>query len=275
MRRNDPYKALRGKVTAVIDETPNIKTFRVETEEPFSFMAGQFVEFMIPGVGEAPFTPSSAPSVKEYIELTIMKAGRITSRIHQLKEGDEVGIRGPLGVPYPLDAFRGREVLVVGGGVGLAPLRALLFALFEEMNAYRRVILRYGAKSPSDIVYRDAVLKGWGRDDLDVMVTVDAAAEGWDGPVGVVTTILEGDNLQCDPAEGVAVVCGPPIMMKFTTLKLLEMGYSKDRIYLSMEKSMSCGLGKCGRCRIGPYYACKDGPVFTYDKVEPYPNIWD
>jgi len=187
-----------------------------------------------------------------------------------------VAIRGPLGKPYPLDAFKKREVLIVGGGVGLAPLRALLFALFEDMKAYKKIIVRYGARTPADLVYRDALKKAWGKGKkLDLMLTVDEGGKGWKGNVGVVTKILEDDTLECDTKTGVAVVCGPPIMMKFSTLKLLERGYPPERIYLSMEKNMSCGVGKCGHCRLGPYYACKDGPVFSYDKVKDLPESWD
>ena len=166
------------------------------------------------------------------------------------------------------------DVLVVGGGVGLAPLRALLFGLFEDIKKYKKIIVRYGARTPSDIVYRGAVSKAWGK-DIDVMLTVDEGDKSWKDNVGVVTTILEKDKLQSDPKNGVAVVCGPPIMMKFGTLKLLELGYAKEDIYLSMEKNMSCGIGKCGRCRIGTKYACKDGPVFTYAEVKDVPKIWE
>lgn len=273
--RDNPYLPIPARVEAVVDETPTIKTFTIRPEAPLRFEAGQFVELTVPGVGEAPFTPSSSPAVAERVDITIMKVGRVTERIHRLAPGDEVGLRGPLGRPYPLSAFEGREVLIVGGGVGLAPLRALLFALFQDLRRYRRVIVRYGARTPRDIVYRSAVESRWGREGLDVLVSVDVGGNGWSGPVGVVTTILDEQHLRCDAREGVAVVCGPPIMMKFTTLKLLERGYAPSRIYLSMEKNMSCGIGKCGHCRIGPYYACRDGPVFTYEQVQGLPKIWD
>jgi NAD(P)H-flavin reductase len=270
----NPYKAIPAIVEHVIDETPNIKTFGFKPAEPIPFKAGQFVELSVPGFGEAPFTPSSSPAVADKLEITIMRAGTLTTRIHALKPGDEVGIRGPLGQPYPLEKYHGREVLIVGGGVGLAPLRALLFGLFEEFDKYKKIIVRYGARTPSDLVYRKAVTEAWGK-PLDVMLTVDKGDEAWKNNVGVVTTIMEKDKLTCDAANGVAVVCGPPIMMKFATLKLLQLGYPGANIYLSMEKNMSCGIGKCGHCRLGPYYACKDGPVFPYDKIEKLPRIWD
>ncbi len=268
------YMPVAAKVEDVVTETSTIKTFRIRPAEAVEFEAGQFVELTVPSVGEAPFTPSSSPAEKDFMEITIMRAGRVTECIHNLESGQDIGIRGPLGTPYPLDTYKGREILIVGGGVGLAPLRALLFALFEDMDAYGKIIVRYGARTPGDIVYREAVSKGWDK-GIDVMLTVDEGDDTWNGNVGVVTTILEDDKLKCDPKNGVAVVCGPPIMMKFATLKLLALGYPEDSIYLSMEKNMSCGVGKCGHCRLGPYYSCKDGPVFTYEQVKHSPKIWD
>jgi NAD(P)H-flavin reductase len=271
-----PYLPIRATVEDVITETSNIKTFVIRPEKPVLFRAGQFVELGVPGIGEAPFTPSSSPAVTERFETTIMRVGRVTERLHGMKPPFEVGVRGPLGKPYPLDQFYGREVLIVGGGVGLAPLRALLFALFEESSKFKRIIVRYGSRTPSDIVYRKAVAEAWGRAQmLDIQLTVDKRDATWTGNEGVVTTILEKAKLTVDAASAVAIVCGPPIMMKFVTRKVLELGFAPNRIYLSMEKNMSCGIGKCGHCRLGPYYACKDGPVFTYEQVKDLPKIWD
>ena len=207
------------------------------------------------------------------MDVTIMKVGKVTDVVHQLKKGDIVGLRGPYGEGYPLDTFKDREVLVFGGGVGLAPLRSLMFALFDRINDFKKVYFRYGAKTPEDIIYKGLVKEWSGRNDLDFRITVDKGDDNWKGHVGLVTTIL--DDMKLDFSTAIAVVCGPPIMMKFGTFKLLEMGFKDSNIYLSMEKNMSCGLGKCGHCRIGTYYACKDGPVFTYDKIKGLPNIWE
>ncbi len=265
------YQPLPIEVKEIITETPTIKTFVLQPKQDFSFSTGQFVELGLAGEGEAPFTPSSDPNIKQKLEITIMNVGRLTSQLHSLDKNTRLGIRGPYGKGYPLDEFKGREILIVGGGVGLAPLRSLLLSLFAELKQYKRVLLRYGARTPEDMLYRVELSK-WSK-RIDVVTTVDAAAKGYKGNVGLVTTILK--DFPIDVKQAVAVVCGPPIMMKFTTLKLLDSGFKPENIYLSMEKNMSCGLGKCGHCRIGQYYVCRDGPVFTYDKLKGIPDIWD
>jgi NAD(P)H-flavin reductase len=271
----NPYLSTPAEIEDIIDETPSIKTFVLRPAAPIAFEAGQFVELSVPGVGEAPFTPSSSPRVHERMDITIMNVGRVTRRLHALAKGAEVAVRGPLGSAYPLEEFRGREVLLVGGGCGVGPLRALLFALMEDLDAYRKVILRYGSRSTGDIVFRQAVESNWGQGDgLDVMLTVDTAPPTFNGHVGVVTTILDEQHLSCHPDEGVAVLCGPPVMMMYTVRSLRQRGYTPENIYLSMEKNMSCGFGKCGHCRLGPYYACREGPVFTYAQIAGCPGIW-
>ena len=202
-----------------------------------------------------------------------MNAGKMTSLLHQASKKISLGIRGPYGKGYPLEKFTGKDILIVGGGVGLAPLRSLLLSLFAQMHKYNRVVLRYGARSPDDIIYKQLLPKWKNVKGLDMMITVDKGNPAWAGHVGLVTTIL--NDLPLDMQKAVVIVCGPPIMMKFATLKLLEIGFKPEDIYLSMEKNMSCGLGKCGHCRIGPYYICKDGPVFTYEQLKDLHDIWD
>jgi NAD(P)H-flavin reductase len=229
----------------------------------------------VPGVGEAPFTPSSSPFEKERMDVTIMKAGKVTGMIHDLKKGDIVGLRGPYGVEYPLHEFEGKEILLVGGGVGLAPLRALFLALLHGLDKYKRVLFCCGSKTPSDIIYKDCVLDRWQKIDERVKfrITVDKKDDKWEGKEGLVTTTL--NDLDIDLTNSVAIVCGPPIMMKFTAFKLFDIGYKENQVYLSMEKNMSCGVGKCGHCRMGNFYVCKDGPVFRYDKINDLHEIWD
>jgi NAD(P)H-flavin reductase len=267
------YRPIEAVIEDIITESPTIKTFVLRPKEPFRFHTGQFIEMTIPGLGEAPFTPSSDPNIADKIDVTIMKAGRVTGLLHESAKNIPVGIRGPYGKGYPLEKFHDKDVLIVGGGVGLAPLRSLLFALFAQINKYNKVILRYGARTPQDIIYKDAIPQWASQDKVNVVTTVDIGDPGWQGNVGLVTTIL--NDLPLELNKAVAIVCGPPIMMKFVTLKLLDLGFNPADIYLSMEKSMSCGLGKCGHCRVGKYYACKDGPVFTYEQLKNEHDIWD
>jgi sulfite reductase subunit B len=269
----NPYRPIEAEVLEVITETPTIRTLKLRPKEQIPFATGQFIELTVPGVGEAPFTPSSSPSMKDVMEVTIMKVGKVTEQVHQLKRGDIVGLRGPFGRGYPLDEFKGREILVVGGGCGFAPLRSLMYSLFEMRDELKKLLFRGGCKTPKELLYRSET-ENWGmRKDLDLKLTVDNGDDSWKGHVGLVTTIL--DKIHMDCPGGIAVVCGPPVMMKFVTGKLLEIGFKEENIYLSMEKNMSCGIGKCGHCRIGTYYACKEGPVFTYEKIKNFPGIWD
>jgi sulfite reductase subunit B len=270
---NNPYRPIEAQVLDVAQETPTVKTIHFRPKELITFSPGQFVAITIPGVGEAPFTPSSRPSQKDTMEVTVMKVGRVTDKIHELKKGDIIGVRGPLGKGYPIDKFKDKEVLVVGGGCGFAPLRSLMYEFFERSGEFKQLFFRGGCKTPQELVYRNETEEWAKRDDLNLKLTVDNADEEWTGNVGVVTTILDDVDMDCK--EGIAIVCGPPIAMKFSTKKLLEMGFSESNIYLSMEKNMSCGIGKCGHCRIGTYYACIDGPVFTYDQIKNFHNIWD
>ncbi|MFH1398394.1 MAG: FAD/NAD(P)-binding protein [Candidatus Omnitrophota bacterium] len=267
------YKPAEAIIEDIIVESLNIKTLVLRPKEKFEFKAGQFIELTLPGIGEAPFTPSSDPNIKDKMDVTIMKAGKITSLLHDIQPNTPVGIRGPYGLGYPLDKFTGKDILIVGGGVGLAPLRSLLFALFGSIDKYNKVVLRYGSRTANDIIYKNLIPEWGKKNKVDLKVTVDVGDPSWNGNVGLVTTILK--DLPVDLNNAAVIVCGPPIMMKFVTLKLLDLGFKPPDIYLSMEKSMSCGLGKCGHCRIGKYYICKDGPVFTYEQLKDLPDIWD
>jgi sulfite reductase subunit B len=267
------YQPVEAIVEEIIQETPTIKTFVLKPKSEFSFATGQFIELTVPGLGEAPFTPSSDPGIRTKIDVTIMNVGVVTSKLHTMTKGEAVGIRGPYGKGYPLDNFREKDILIVGGGVGLAPLRSLLFSLFSQIDNYNKIVLRYGSRTPADMIYKNALPEWAKKKKVDIVTTVDVGESTWKGNVGLVTTILK--DLPIDMKKAISIVCGPPIMMKFVTLKLLDLGFRPQDIYLSMEKSMSCGLGKCGHCRIGKYYACKDGPVFTYEQLKNIHDIWD
>ncbi|MHC4194250.1 MAG: FAD/NAD(P)-binding protein, partial [Planctomycetota bacterium] len=213
----NPYQPIAGEITEIIDESPTIKSFVVVPEQEFKFETGQFVELTLPGEGEAPFTPSSSPSETKKMEITIMKAGRVTALLHDCKKGQGVGIRGPYGNGYPIEDYVGKQVYIVGGGVGLAPIRSLFLTLVDRIKDFKSVVCRFGARTPDDLIYKDALFGPWQEiSGVDMKLTVDEARDGWKGNVGVVTTICEKKDVDINNA--VAIVCGPPIMMRFATL---------------------------------------------------------
>jgi NAD(P)H-flavin reductase len=267
------YRPLKARLVKVIEESPLIKTFVLVPEKSFSFGTGQFIEVTVDGIGEAPFTPSSSPLVTDQLEVTVMKTGYVTEYMHNLRPGDYMGIRGPFGRGYPIEQFSGKEVLILGGGCGFAPIRSLLYNLIAISGKLKKVILCYGSKTPEDCIYKPYIEVLRNTPKFQVLRSVDVPDETWTESVGVATVLL--DQVKVDIPNSIAVVCGPPVMMKYGTLKLLEMGYPEHGIYLSMEKNMSCGLGKCGHCMMGKYFVCKDGPVFTYDEIKEQPDIWN
>lgn len=266
------YKPIRTKLLEVITESPTIKTFVMEPEQDFSFKTGEFIELTVDEIGEAPFTPSSSPLETKQIEVTVMKTGYVTEYLHNMKAGETLGIRGPFGSGYPIEKFHDKEVLILGGGCGFAPIRSLLYNLAAISDKLRKVTLCYGSKTPEECIFKPYVDQLRNTPKFEIFRTVDEPNETWSESVGVATVLL--DQIKVDIKNSIAVVCGPPIMMKFGTYKLLEMGYPEHDIYLSMEKNMSCGLGKCGHCMMGKYFVCKEGPVFTYDEIKDQPDIW-
>jgi NAD(P)H-flavin reductase len=204
-----------------------------------------------------------------------MKAGFVTEYVHKTKVGDRIGIRGPYGTCYPIDKWKGKDILIMGGGVGMAPTRSLFLSLLQEINNYNSITFLAGARTPNDMIYKQHI-QGWRDiDKVNILRSVDRVPEGekWDEDICLITKLL--DKIDIKPEGNPVVVCGPPIMMKFGTMDLLKYGYADKDIYLSMEKKMYCGIGHCRHCVIGRYYACKDGPVFTYDKVKNEESIWE
>jgi NAD(P)H-flavin reductase len=272
MISDSPYIPRPAELIEVVDETPTIKTLVVRPASPLEFRAGQFVQLTLPGVGEAPFTPSSSPLQGDRVALTILRTGTVTEQMHQCRVGQTLGLRGPFGKGYPIEKLSGKEVLVVGGGVGLAPLRALILALLARLKDVKRMSIKYGARCMEELLYRREHAS-WTQDGkVDFTVAIDRPQEGWTGRTGMVTTLLK--DLDVDKPNCYAFVCGPSIMLKFVTFELLQEGIAKDHIYLSMNRRMSCGMGLCGRCNIGPYYLCKDGPDINYALIESYPNVF-
>jgi NAD(P)H-flavin reductase len=238
----------------------------------FGFVPGQFAELSLLGVGEAPFGIASSPVDAHLLDFTISRVGQVTTELHYLEPGDIVGLRGPLGNGYPLEELHGRSVLVIGGGFGFSTLRAFTsYALHpEHRKDYRDITVVYGARSPGLLLYKDE-LEGWGRrDDMRLIVTVDKADQGWSGSTGTVPAAVEG--LRIDRDGTVAIVCGPPAMIRFTLPVLAELGLPPERIHLSLEMKMKCGIGKCGRCNIGGSYVCTDGPVFSLARLNGLPR---
>ena len=272
MTTQELYLPAPAALAESIGETPTIKTLVLTPQEPMPFKAGQFVQLTLPGVGEAPFTPSSSPLEPEKIAITILKTGEVTDRLHLCEAGSQLGLRGPFGKGYPIEKTRGKDVLVVGGGVGLAPLRSLILSLLADMSDVNRMSIKYGARCMEEMLYLDQHQSWAKHPKVDFTPTIDNPQKGWDGHVGVVTTLLKGMDI--DKSNCLAFVCGPSIMLKFTTGALIEEGLTADQIYLSMNRRMSCGMGLCGRCNVGPYYLCKDGPDMNYSLIQDYPNVF-
>ena len=243
-----------------------------EDEEAFRFIPGQFCELSLFGKGEAPFGIASSPSEKGSLKFTINKAGVVTTGLHQVEEGTPVGIRGPLGNGYPIERFEGKNILVIGGGFAFTTLRSLIVYLLQPQNRLKvkEITVIYGARMPGLLLYKQE-LEEWAKTNgLKLVVTVDAGDKDWKGKVGLVPNVLE----EVAPASEntYAVICGPPVMIKFTFPKLEALNFPNERIYTSLEKRMKCGIGKCGRCNIGHLYICKDGPVFSYDQLAILPK---
>jgi sulfhydrogenase subunit gamma (sulfur reductase) len=243
-----------------------------EDEKAFHFIPGQFCELSLFGKGEAPFGIASSPTEKGSLKFTINKAGVVTTALHQAEEGTPVGIRGPLGNGYPIELFKGNNILVIGGGFAFTTLRSLIVYLLQPQNRskVKEIMVIYGARMPGLLLYKQE-LEEWAKtNDLKLVVTVDAGDKDWKGKVGLVPNVLE----EVAPASEntYAVICGPPVMIKFTFPKLEALKFPNERIYTSLEKRMKCGIGKCGRCNIGHLYVCKDGPVFSYDQLAVLPK---
>ena len=263
------------KIAEVRRETADTATFQLRFPDPgirrsFNFKPGQFVEVSVFGLGEAPIGFASGPAQGNGFEITVKAMGSVTRALHRLQPKDWVGIRGPFGNSFPFEEAKGQDILIVGGGIGLPPLRSLIEAILHERDAFGTITILYGARTPQDRVYKHE-LDGWrSRGDLLLLETVDVGDETWTGPVGVVTTLFM--QITVNPSRTIAYTCGPPIMIKFVIQDLLKMGFAEDRIVSTLERYMKCGVGKCGHCAIGQKYVCVDGPVFTYKQLKDLPE---
>ena len=263
-----------GIITDIRTETPDVKTFRVNAPDGgklFEHLPGQCAMVCVPGVGEAMFSITSSPTNKEFQEFSIKRCGVLTEHLHSMSVGDEIMVRGPYGNNFPVDTeLKGKNLLFIAGGIALAPLRSVINYCLAHREDYGHIDILYGSRSADDLVQLKEIQEYWMNvPDVNVYLTIDRPQEGWDGNVGFVPTYLKELNFD---TNRVAVLCGPPIMIKFCLQGLTEMGFKHDQVYTTLELRMKCGIGKCGRCNIGTKYVCKDGPVFRFDEIDELPN---
>ena len=273
LNQNNVYLPHIAVIEKIIEETPAVRTYHFnfkdeKLREEFTFESGQFGEFSIFGAGEATFCISSSPTRRDHLEFAVQRVGLVTNALDRLSEGTEIGFRGPYGNSFPLDFLQGKNLVFVGGGIGLAPLRSLIWNVIDNRDKYKNIDIVYGARTPTDLCFKYD-LDAWSADKtINMVTTIDRSDESWKGKVGLVPVGLE----EGAPSAGntVAIVCGPPIMIRFTFPALEKLGFAPEQMITTLEKRMKCGIGKCGRCNIGNLYVCRDGPVFTYAQIKDF-----
>lgn len=274
MNNNETLIPLLGVVTDIRTETPDVKTFRVNALDGgkvFEHIPGQCAFLSIPGVGEALFSITSSPTNKEYMEFSIKRCGCVTTWLHEMEVGQMVTIRGPYGNGFPVETeLKGKDLLFIAGGIGLAPVRSVINYVRAHREDYGHIDIVYGSRSKEDLVFYDEIVNEWiGEKDCDVHLTIDREQDNWDGHVGFVPNYVKELGLR---NTSTAVLCGPPIMIKFTLAGLKEIGFKDEQVYTTLELRMKCGVGKCGRCNVGDKFVCKDGPVFRFDQLDKMPS---
>lgn len=272
-KKENPYLPSVATVKEIIKETPNIISLKLildneEERKWFHFEPGQVGQISVFGFGESTFVINSSPSNKDYLQFSILKAGVNTTAIHNLSEGEKVGLRAPLGNWFPYKRMEGKKIIFIGGGIGLAPLRPLISYMLENKERYEKLTLLAAAKTPEDFCFKYDIEKWENSDYIEVISTIDTACYGWDKKVGLCPNVLE--QLNPSPVNSVAVTCGPPIMIKFVLKVLDKLKFKEDSIYTTLERRMKCGVGKCGRCNIGEKFVCTDGPVFSLKELNSF-----
>jgi NAD(P)H-flavin reductase len=271
----NPYLPELATVMKVIDETPNIKSFQVvfndtEKMKNFKFEPGQVGQLSVFGVGESTFVINSPPTRMDYLQFSVMKAGEVTTALHGIYEGDVIGVRAPLGNCFPYQDMKGKNILFVGGGIGLAPLRTLILYMLDNRADYKDITIIYGSRTPPDLCYKDDLKEWEERSDVNLILTVDNEFPGWEKRTGFVPTVLKEEAPKSD--NTIAITCGPPIMIKFVLQGLAELKFPEENIITTLEARMKCGIGLCGRCNLGHKYICKDGPVFSLKQLKELPS---
>ena len=268
---SDPMAPSPYRIQRVLKETYDTYTLELDPAngaDGLSFAPGQFNMVYVSGVGEVPISISGDPDKPRTLIHTVRSVGTVTQKLCAGGRGRVLGVRGPFGTSWPVEQAVGSDVVIVCGGIGLAPLRPAIYHIMANREKYGRVALLYGARTPEDLLYKLELPQWRGRFDLQVEVTVDAASDGWRGNVGVVTTLIPPARF--DPENTVAMVCGPEVMMRFTLLELEKRGVPSENTFVSMERNMKCAVGFCGHCQFGPAFICKDGPVFRFDQIQPF-----
>jgi len=277
----NPYRPILTTIQKVTveNEAKDLKTFRLvfcsdKEANDFHFQCGQFAELTVFGIGECPIGIASSPMDREFLELTVKRYpdGLVTNALHNCSVGTRIGVRGPLGNCFPMERMTGRNVVIVGGGFAFTTLRSTIRYILHEANRakFGNLTLVYGARSPGELLYKDELKEWEAREDIETHITVDKGDESWTGKVGFVPTVLE--QVAPSPKDAIVLVCGPPIMLKFTLPVLSKLGFEPGEIITSLEMRMKCGIGLCGRCNIGSKYVCRDGPVFTYEQLQALPE---
>jgi sulfhydrogenase subunit gamma (sulfur reductase) len=269
------YLPRMATIQSIRPETIDVTTFSVTIDGSngsgkFEYRSGQFAAVSLLGVGEAPISITSSPTRPETIEFSVRRVGELTNALHELKPMDKIGIRGPFGNSFPLEEMEGRNLLIIGGGIGLAPMRSVILNVFDNRAKYGEIDIIYGARSPQDLVFTSEYEEWQKVNDTRLHLTVDRGDEEWKGNVGLVPTFLK--EISPSPQNSTSITCGPPIMIKFVIEALHELGFPNEHIITTLERRMKCGVGKCGRCNIGSKYVCLDGPVFTLEQLKEMPS---
>ena len=273
MEQNESFIPYVGKIIDIRQETPDVKTFRVvglDGKKLFNHIPGQCAMLIVPGVGESMISITSSPTLEEYMEFSIKKCGCVTEFLHSAEVGQEICVRGPIGHGFPVEgALKGKDILVIAGGIGIAPVHSVVNYMMDKRENYGRIQVIYGSRSKADLVRLDEMQNVWMKQpNCSINLTIDREEEGWDGHVGFVPPFVT----ECNPDPSMTVImCGPPILIHLSLDALKKLGFKDSQVFTTMEMRMKCGIGKCGRCNIGDKFVCKDGPVFSFDQLGELP----